>query len=104
VRIPNIKAARKAAALAVNPNTVTVACKACRTPLWTIEIKGTYGTKTIADKTPFPGIPEWSEYWEKDGRTPKKMSCPVCGDNFYDAIKAEGHIFPRLFVLEHEGA
>lgn len=82
--------------------TYTIACKHCKKPLWTVSDIKTYGTKVSAKKKAFPGVPEYNDIWSKDGRECKQINCPFCQEQWFDAIQAQGKIFPRPYVLEFD--
>lgn len=97
--IPSIKNATAIAAV-MGDEGVTIACQKCKTPLWKIKITGRYGSKITADKTPFPGVPPYEDFWEKDQKTAKRTDCPHCGKDYLGALIADGHVFAKPYILE----
>lgn len=67
-------------------SSTTLICCKCRKPLWEIELKGQYGTRFNATKTPYTGVPEFSEYWTKNGQ-PIRTDCPFCGEDYMRAVR-----------------
>ena len=100
MRIPSLKRGRQAMAL---KDSVTVCCINCKTPLWRLSDLHQYGTKTGAVKESIGGTPVWSDYWEKDGRTPKRMDCPFCHEHYLKAIQVGELTFPKFWIAEIDG-
>lgn len=97
--IPSLRNAEKLAA-ALKRDTYTVACQKCKKPLWAVKILGIYGTKVKAKKTAFPGVPEYKEYWHKNGKTALRTDCPFCGKDYLSALTSNGHVFAKPYILE----
>jgi hypothetical protein len=108
---PSIKRALqfKAALDGKEGKPLTIGCIHCKAPLWDIEIKGIYGTRVNATKTPYPGVPEYSEYWDKDQKTALRTDCPKCGHEYIAALVTgqtdpDGNpiIFPKVYTLQYQ--
>lgn len=87
---------------------ITIACIECKKALWSVVIKGTYGTRVISEETPFPGVPPYSEYWSNDRRTSLNNKCPHCGKDYFKALATDKidprtgqpAVFPKIHTLE----
>lgn len=95
--VPNLKQARIAAN---NSNVKTIVCAQCKKPLWRITIGEQYGTRFAAKKEPFPGVPDYKEYWSKN-QQPLRTDCPFCGEGYCGAVKLPNGTFAAVpTVLE----
>jgi hypothetical protein len=100
VSIPSLRQAKQALAL---KDRTTVCCQSCKKPLWELSDIHQYGTKTGAHKKSLCGS-EWSDYWEKDNRTPKRIDCPYCHEDYLGAIQGPNEtLFPKFWILEIDG-
>ena len=98
--IPNIRRAKQALGLT---NKVTIGCIKCHKLLWELHDIHQYGTKTGATKKSLCGY-EWSDFWEKDNKTPKRTDCPYCHEDYLQAIQGpNGTLFPKMWILEIDG-
>lgn len=103
--IPNLKLAEAKTKLTSETPVVTIACISCKQPLWRVTIKGQYGTRVAADKEPYPGVPEYSEYWAKDCKTALRTDCPLCGEHYCRALMGpNGIVLPKVYCPEIDGA
>lgn len=95
--IPNLRQARQALEL---KNKVTVGCRHCHKSLWELTDIHQYGTKTGASKKSLCGY-AWSDYWEKDNKTPKRIDCPFCHEEYFGAIQGPNETkFPNFWIKE----
>ncbi len=94
--VPNIKSMKDKAAFALSSKR-TVCCIECRAELWTIEDIHQYGTKHGAKITSECGQ-EWSDYWEKGNKTPKRLDCPICHENYLKAISVGDQVYPKMLL------
>lgn len=85
---------------ALKDNEWTIACVACKKNLWLIKIEGRYGTKVKFKDFPFPGVPPYRDFWEKDQKTAKRTDCPHCSENYLQALEAHGKYFARPYIVE----
>lgn len=84
--LPNIAEAKKVAAF--NPEDgMTVGCKSCKKPLWHIVPKDRYGDRWAARTTSYPDVPPYSEYWSNDQKTAYKLTCPLCLEPYFTAVR-----------------
>jgi hypothetical protein len=98
--IPNIRRAKQALAL---KDKTTICCINCKKPLWELFDIHQYGTKTGAKKVSLCGY-QWSDFWENDNKTPKRVDCPFCHENYLGAIQGpNGTVFPNFRILEIDG-
>lgn len=97
--IPNIKQAQ-AQAHAEAGKPITIICCQCRAPLWSVTDMSKYGTRWSAVKTPFPGVPPYEEYWDKDQRTAFRTDCPKCMEPYFKVLKCGDMMVPKISTLE----
>lgn len=96
-RVPSLRQAHEMARV-LEDSKCTVLCCACKKPLWLIEITGKYGTRVASKRTPYPGVPEYHEYWKPDHKTALRLDCPLCGKPYFKAVPVEGK--PPVAVFE----
>jgi len=82
--VPNLRALREHANATINRG-ATIVCVCCNRPLWKVEILGQYGTRFKTKETPFPGVPEYSEYFDK-AMNCYQQDCPFCGHVWFNLI------------------
>lgn len=100
MRVPSFKAVREMAKAA--SEYFTIACCECRRPLWRVKLGERYGTRISAEKIPFPGVPSYDEYWEKN-MNPKRTDCPFCKKAYFKAVvMPDGKFAAVPLVLEFE--
>ncbi len=87
---------------AIEKNEFTIACVACKKNMWLVKLLGTYGSKIKSEQTPFPGCPPYKEYWAKDQKTALRTDCPFCGEPYMKAVKAQGHVFAKPYIVEFD--
>lgn len=98
--IPSLRRARQSLEL---KNKVTVCCINCKAPLWELYEIHQYGTKHGAKKVSLCGY-EWSDFWENDNRTPKRVDCPTCHEPYLKVIQGPNDTkFPKMWIKEIDG-
>lgn len=84
----------------LNPDQFTIACIACKKPLWHVEIikRLPDGTPMSTDIAHFPGVKPYKKHWR--GTELIDPQCPFCKEPFMKAIMAKGKLFPKLYCPE----
>lgn len=106
--VANIKLLNRLAAFDASQGS-TLCCKKCKSPLWNIQVAEKYGSRWAAQKTSYPGVPPYEEYWAKDQKTALRRDCPFCGDDYFAVVPVEDpdggqpHLVPSFYIKEMEG-
>lgn len=66
--------------------TLTIVCDKCNRSLWVVEFLGKYGTRFKTNEFPFPGVPPYSDYWDKKG-TSTRYDCPFCEKQYFTLVQ-----------------
>ena len=66
--------------------TKTIICDKCDRSLWVVEFLGRYGTRFKSKEYPFPGVPEYKQYWDRRGNS-LRYDCPFCGKQYFTIVR-----------------
>lgn len=77
--LPSLKHAKDLVTGATKTSFI-IACYTCKKPLWRISDLVKYGSRWSSTKESFPGVPPYSEYWDKDQKTLLNPKCPYCSE------------------------
>lgn len=95
--IPNIGAIRKINGAIAQVK--IVGCCSCKQPLWelhNVESRNYHLTKKVSIGT----VPAWSEYWSKDGKTPLRVDCPYCHEEYFKVLTGpDGYTVPKMWLI-----
>lgn len=83
--LPSLKQAKEKVA-ATTKTSFIIACYNCKKPLWRISDLVKYGSRWSSKKESFPGVPSYSEYWDKDQKTLLNPRCPFCQEAHGKAV------------------